>query len=989
MSMVEPRDLSGGSPTVSDGSRLFLGGERLHVAGDRPFLLQGSDAWLVVAGQVDVFTVELGDGAPVGPRRHLLRVPPGQTLFGIGPTPLSERWGLLAVGAKNTELVRVERAALGRAAGQVPTPRVLAPLVEAWVQAIYESMTRDKLPAISVELESGREVEVAPGTSVRPRGELIWVRHEQGYSHPMGRRGLEFRDPGFLPLSRRAWLEAGEASRLATADTAELGTLEELWRALGNLHDLLLHHVDLSQRESEGVALARLRQKGAYREAVLKDSCERLAATMTPGDSAAGPVAAGSIAVEDLQDPLFAALTIVGANLGLAIKAYPRGEGMPVPRDPLAATLRASRVRARQVALRERWWTFDNGPMLAYLGADKRPVALLLNPSNSGYVLHDPQERTRVPLTPALAEQLEPFAQALYRPFPDTRVSMRDVIRFGLQGCRRDIGVLIAVSLCTTLLSMIPSYATGMLFNTIIPGAQRSQLFQMLFVLLACALATALFSLGQGVALLRIEGRASGALQSGVWDRLLSLPLPFFRPYTAGDLAQRAMSIDAMRQVISGTTAQALMGGFVSLGNFFLMYWYSWRMAAWATLIIAVFISVALAGSYLQLAPQRQSMLHQSKASGIVLQLLSSIAKIRVAGVEVPAFALWVRRFSEQRRHQYRARSISKWVTAFNSAVPLMANAIIYYIALPLITETRELGTGDFLAFMSAFSTSSSALLSTSLALLATLNTIPLYEQAKPILDALPEVDPAKSDPGVLTGDIEIQHAMFRYHQDGPLVLRDISLHIKPGQFVAFVGPSGSGKSTMLRLLLGFETLEAGAVYFDGQELGGVDVQAVRRQMGVVLQSGRLLSGDIFTNIVGSASASIDEAWGAARMAGLEDDIKAMPMGMHTVISEGGGTLSGGQRQRLLIARAMVHRPRILLFDEATSALDNRTQAIVSASLERLQATRIVVAHRLSTIINADRIVVFEKGRIVESGTYAELVEQNGPFAELAKRQIA
>jgi len=241
----------------------------------------------------------------------------------------------------------------------------------------------------------------------------------------------------------------------------------------------------------------------------------------------------------------------------------------------------------------------------------------------------------------------------------------------------------------------------------------------------------------------------------------------------------------------------------------------------------------------------------------------------------------------------------------------------------------------------------------------------------------------------VLTGDIEVQHAMFRYHQDGPLVLRDVSFQIPAGEFVAFVGPSGSGKSTLLRLLLGFETVEGGSVSYDGQDVGSLDIRAVRRQIGVVLQSGRLLSGDIFTNIVGSVAATLEEAWEAARMAGLAEDIEAMPMGMHTVVNDGGGTLSGGQRQRLLIARAIVNKPRILLFDEATSALDNRTQAIVSKSLESLRATRVVVAHRLSTIINASRIFVLERGRLVQTGSYAELMEQKGPFAELAKRQIA
>jgi ABC-type bacteriocin/lantibiotic exporter with double-glycine peptidase domain len=266
---------------------------------------------------------------------------------------------------------------------------------------------------------------------------------------------------------------------------------------------------------------------------------------------------------------------------------------------------------------------------------------------------------------------------------------------------------------------------------------------------------------------------------------------------------------------------------------------------------------------------------------------------------------------------------------------------------------------------------------------------VPLYERLEPILEAVPEVDESKTEPGELAGEIEFSHVSFRYDEDGPLILDDVSFRAEPGEFIALVGPSGAGKSTCMRMILGFEKPSAGSLYFDGQDLSGLAMQSVRRQFGVVLQSGKPMAGTIFSNIIGSSTLGIDDAWEAARMAGLEDDINAMPMGMHTVVSEGAETFSGGQKQRLLIARAIVHRPRIILFDEATSALDNRTQEVVSRSLERLKATRVVIAHRLSTIQNADRIYVFEAGRIVEDGTYQELLHRDGPFARLAERQIA
>ena len=299
------------------------------------------------------------------------------------------------------------------------------------------------------------------------------------------------------------------------------------------------------------------------------------------------------------------------------------------------------------------------------------------------------------------------------------------------------------------------------------------------------------------------------------------------------------------------------------------------------------------------------------------------------------------------------------------------------------------MATGDFIAFNGAFGSFTANMMSATGAIIAMMMSIPIYEQAKPILQSLPEVNAAMADPGALRGDIEISQASFRYDPEGAAILNEVSISVRSGEFVALVGPSGSGKSTILRLLLGFERLESGSIYFDDQDVSGLDIPAVRRQIGVVLQNGGMMSGDIFTNITGSSLATLDDAWEAARMAGFDEDIRQMPMGMHTVVSEGGTTLSGGQRQRLLIARAVVNRPRLIFFDEATSALDNRTQAIVSESLERLQATRIVVAHRLSTIINADRIYVLDRGRVVQTGTYATLQEEGGLFADLVRRQVA
>jgi NHLM bacteriocin system ABC transporter ATP-binding protein len=823
---------------------------------------------------------------------------------------------------------------------------------------------------------------------VRPARGVAWVRHLEGSSVLLGREGLKV-NGDFTPLSRRAWMEVRGACRLDVLETP--GALErgEAWEGLERLHLLALDCAGRMAGEAAAAERERLREKAAAGRGSFRGAMSRLAATLEADVPAARLRLRAAAEGAPGEDPLLAACRLVGASLELEVRDFPRERGAPLPRDPLAAVARASRFRTRQVVLREGWWKEDGGPLLGHLAGDGRPVALLPAPG-ARYTLHDPHARTERPVDAAAADQVKPVAFTFYRPFPDQALGLAGVIRFGLKGCGRDLWMVAALSGAAALLSLLPPLAAGRIFNDVIPGAERGQLVQITAALLVVAVAGFLFRFASGVALVRIEGRMGGATQAAVWDRVLGLPMPFFRPYSAGNLASRAMGIDAIRQQLSGATISALLSGLFSLVHFGLLYGYSPRLALWGTGLIALAVTVAAVASRLQMASEHRIAAVRSRLAGSVLQFLSSIAKLRTAAAEPQAFSIWARGFSEERRLQFSARSIGNLVASFNAGYPVVTTLVLYAVALPLMAaEASPLRTGDFMAFMTSFGTCLAGMLAASNALLGAMVVIPMYQQARPILETLPEVDTAKADPGVLTGAIDLERVVFRYAVDGPPIVRDLTMRIAPGEFVAFVGPSGSGKSTLLRLLLGFETPESGAVYYDGRELAGLDAQAVRRQIGVVLQNGRLMAGDIFTNIMGSAPGTQEDAWEAARMAGFDEDVRAMPMGMHTVVSEGGGTLSGGQRQRLMIARAIVQRPRILFFDEATSALDNRTQAIVTGSLDRLSATRIVIAHRLSTILHADRIFVIEAGRIVQCGSYDELIGQDGLFAELAKRQLA
>lgn len=348
--------------------------------------------------------------------------------------------------------------------------------------------------------------------------------------------------------------------------------------------------------------------------------------------------------------------------------------------------------------------------------------------------------------------------------------------------------------------------------------------------------------------------------------------------------------------------------------------------------------------------------------------------------------------FAEKRRQGFAAGAIQNNFQSFTAAYPLLTTMLffgmIYVATEQSVANQSAISTGAFIAVIAAFSQFLGGMLGLGNVVISILDVVPQYERMKPILEASPEINIERVDPGRLSGNIEVTNLTFRYTEDGPIILNDVSFRARPGEMIALVGPSGSGKSTLIRLLLGFEQPDSGAILYDGKDLAGLDLEVVRHQCGVVLQHGHVVQGDILSNIVGPWNLSLHDAWKAAEMVGLAEDIKAMPMGMHTLVSEDGGTFSGGQRQRLLIARAIVHEPSVVLLDEATSALDNRTQKIVSASLKKLRVTRIVIAHRLSTIQQADRIYVLDSGRIAESGTYQSLLEQRGRFAALAERQL-
>jgi ATP-binding cassette subfamily C protein len=465
------------------------------------------------------------------------------------------------------------------------------------------------------------------------------------------------------------------------------------------------------------------------------------------------------------------------------------------------------------------------------------------------------------------------------------------------------------------------------------------------------------------------------------------MPATFFRQFNSGDLTVRVLAVDSLQSLVSAGVVSAALAAVFGLVNLFLMFKYDVRLGIVGTVFLFLSVGMLYLGIRGVSKFATETLVSTRKANGWVVQMLTGIMKIRVANAESRMEALYLDIAREQAVASSRQTVVIGRISAWFTFAVSAASALFYLTVLRTWDGGASVSSATYMAFTSAFSLAFAGVAGLT-ALVSPLATAgPTFNLLSPIMESLPESAGDRQDPGVLSGRVELRNVQFRYTPDSPLILRGLNIVIEPGTMVALTGSSGAGKSTVTRLLLGFETPEEGQILFGGRDLNDLDLTLVRRQMGVVVQEGSILRASVLKNIIGSVSHDLDAAWAAAESAAIADDIKAMPMGMQTIVDP--ANISGGQAQRILLARALVNKPRILILDEATSALDNESQAIVTKAMQALDATRIVIAHRLSTIRSADTIVVMDQGVAVEAGTYDELIAKQGLFADLVKRQVA
>ena len=617
-------------------------------------------------------------------------------------------------------------------------------------------------------------------------------------------------------------------------------------------------------------------------------------------------------------------------------------------------------------------------------GTSADDVALV--PQRGGYCFVDPATGSKVRVNERSAARLSDEAYCFYRPLPLKEPAVRDILVYMFRCLDAADYVLVALAtLAATLLGMLLPAVNQVLFGPVVESGRAGLLLPIVALLLGATVSQALIGGAKSLVLSRIDTKLSVAVEAAVMMRVLSLPAPFFKQYASGDLASRLTSIRAIAAMIENIVLNTALTSVFSLAYIGQVFAIAPSLALPALLVILVNVAVGVATTLLQIRVSRKELEYSAELSGWQYSLIGGIQKIKLAGAERRAFATWAAIYQKLVRITYNGPLAVRLAATMQTAVSLVGTALIYLVAVDAGVTVSQ-----YMAFSAAFGMVSGSFSALTGAAGSIAMIKPHLDMAAPILRTLPEVSERRQVLPRITGAFELDNVTFSYGGGQAPIIDGLSLKVRPGQYVAVVGRTGCGKSTLMRLLLGFEAPQKGAVYYDGHDLASLDAASLRRNIGVVLQNGKLFQGDIFSNIVVSAPwLTLDDAWEAAEMAGIADDIRAMPMGMHTMISEGSGGVSGGQRQRLMIARAIAPKPKILMFDEATSALDNVTQRIVSDSLDRLKCTRVVIAHRLSTIRTCNRILVLDGGRIAEDGTYEELMERGGIFRELVERQRA
>lgn len=685
-------------------------------------------------------------------------------------------------------------------------------------------------------------------------------------------------------------------------------------------------------------------------------------------------------------NPLYDAVAYICLKEHIEVASYDRIKQAAGKRFDVSDISRISHFTVREIVLAGDWYKKDSGVLLAFTEEGNKPVPCI--PKGPGrYEYYDTNTGERRKIDDKSARGLSTKGYAFYRPFPDRPIGKKDLFFFGMSKVyKSDLFRLVFLALLGTLVGLLIPYLNQQVYDLYIPLGDMNGLLAVGCVILSCSLGNISFSIVKNLASFRSMNSMEYAAQNAALDRLFNLPESFFRDYDAAQLAQRVMGVSTIYQVLADNLTQAALTALFSTMYLFNMFKYSKDMSKTAIILLLATTLILMWLGIRQTKYEKDKMLTDTAAQSAIFQFITGIEKIRISASENRAILRYLDHFTKAQAINAQKEKTTNLVSVVAVVAPNVFTLIFYSM---MIRKSIDLSVGQFSGFTAAFGSFCGAVFALVQSFLMVNMIKPIYEHARPILETLPESLEDAALPGDLSGEVEISHVTFSYSDGEEPVLSDLSIHVKAGEYVAIVGPSGCGKSTLLKLLLGFEKPKTGKIYYDNRDIDEMDKRELRKKFGVVLQDGGMIAGSIYENITITApGTSMERVEEVIEEVGLKDDIDGMPMGIHTVVTEGAGTISGGQCQRILIARALVGKPKLIFFDEATSALDNITQNMVVETLERIKATKIVIAHRLSTVRRCDRIIVMDGGRIIEEGDYDTLMENKGFFHNLAVRQL-
>lgn len=686
------------------------------------------------------------------------------------------------------------------------------------------------------------------------------------------------------------------------------------------------------------------------------------------------------------KSPLYSAVAYICGKNNIDIIPYAELNSACHNRFTIEDIARLSGFPIRRISLAEKWYKKDCGNLLVFDQESGKPL-VAVQKSSTSYQLVEPISGNAVKITSDVADCIMSDAYSFYRPLPSKALSIKDIMLYAMSQLKlSDILFAIAIAAVGSLVTLLIPYLNEKIYDMYIPFGDDTGLKYLCALLISVMLGNVAFSLVKGFASFRNSSRVGIAVDAALIDRVFNISDTDIGDVESADLVQRLLGISSIFSVVFEIIMQQGLGLLMSFVFFIRMYSYSPLLANTGLVMVLIITVILSFAGYSGYKISNKQLAIDGKISSLLFQLISGVSKLKMAGAVERAMNQYITEYSEEMGLTKKLNYRNKGIKIISEAATLIFSIVLFYT---MIRNSVGISVGQYMGFNSAFTSFSGAFIGIA----ATISNIglmmPTLERAKVLLNSVPETEIEKAMPIDISGDIEINNLKFAYSEDGPVILDDINLHIHPGEYIGIVGSSGCGKSTLLKLILGFEKPIEGKIFYDGQDIDGINKKQLRRNLGIVLQDGAIISGSIADNIrLTEPQASVDDVTRALETVGLKEDVDAMPMGLNTYLSEGAGQISGGQKQRLLIARAIISNPKILLFDEATSALDNVTQAHLADSLARLNSTRIVIAHRLSTVQQCDRIIVLDKGHIVETGTFDELMAADGLFAQFAKRQI-